>query len=286
MIFTQKPKRIKDRRNSVWRKLKEQGEVESLCSVGAPLWKAQRGRRGSSSWGVLLSAGQRAGGQPTCRRMPPFQCGELDLHFTCHSACQGQGQCRRSGGWVRLPHCTLALYGLGAGSLKGFAEQQQGLSSSFSGNLHFGGKFSLRRKLSYYSLHLRSQGRQLRGLFPSQEEGERIKLSGILLLFIHRVCMVHLQCDRFCHILAWQGGQDKIFASRHQLVFWGGNYKTKCDAFVSVFAILSIYTKKVKLGMCTEISARDGNHIFLSLFYFLFSIDWNPHEHSQIERDS
>lgn len=86
---------------------------------------------------------------------------------------------------MRLPHCTLALYGLGAGSLKGFAEQQQGLSSSFSGNLHFGGKFSLRRKLSYYSLHLRSQGRQLRGLFPSQEEGERIKLSGILLLTIY-----------------------------------------------------------------------------------------------------
>lgn len=86
---------------------------------------------------------------------------------------------------MRLPHCTLALYGLGAGSLKGFAEQQQGLSSSFSGNLHIGGKFSLRRKLSYYSLHLRSQGRQLRGLFLSQEEGERTKLSGILFLTIY-----------------------------------------------------------------------------------------------------
>ena len=83
---------------------------------------------------------------------------------------------------MQLPHCTLALYGLGAGSLKGFAEQQQGLSSSFSGNLHFGGKFPLRRKLSSYSLHLRSQGRQLRGLFLSQEGGERIKLSGILFL--------------------------------------------------------------------------------------------------------
>ena len=66
--------------------------------------------------------------------MPPFQRGEQDLHFICHSVCQCQCQ---SGALEAerqlLPHCTLALYGLGEGPLQGIAEQQQGLSPLFLG---------------------------------------------------------------------------------------------------------------------------------------------------------
>ena len=80
---------------------------------------------------------------------------------------------------LQLPHCTLALYGLGAGPLKGFVEQQQGLAPSFSGSLHHFDQFSLRRMLSSYSLHLRGEGYSY---FLSQKEGERIKLRGILFL--------------------------------------------------------------------------------------------------------
>lgn len=72
---------------------------------------------------------------------------------------------------LQLPHCTPALYGLGVGPLKGFAEQQQGLSPSFAGNLHLLGKFSFRRKLSSFSHHLRRRGRQLRGLLLSSTGG-------------------------------------------------------------------------------------------------------------------
>lgn len=46
----------------------------------------------------LLPTGPRAGGQPTCGRMAPFQRGGQDLHFICHSACQCQCGCRCSRG--------------------------------------------------------------------------------------------------------------------------------------------------------------------------------------------
>ena len=113
---------------------------------------------------------------------PPFS-GES---WTCTSFAIARAKASGSAGALEAecqplqpPHCTLALYGLGAGPLKGFAEQQQGLSPSFAGNLHLCDQFSLRRMLSSYSLHLRGEGYSY---FLSQEEGNRIKLRGILFL--------------------------------------------------------------------------------------------------------
>lgn len=140
----------------------------------------------------MLPAGKRAGGQPTCRRMPPFQWGELDLHFICHSRAKASGsagaleaECQP----LQPPHCTLALYGLGAGPLKGFAEQQQGLSPSFAGNLHLCDQFSLRRMLSSYSFHLRGEGysyflHRRKGIGSSSEEF----FPSPTVIFIHQVC--------------------------------------------------------------------------------------------------
>lgn len=71
--------------------------------------------------------------EPTCRRMPPFQRGQQNLcflHFVCHSSCQCLAGVLEAKCQLRLPHSTPALYGQGAGPLKGIAEQQQGLSPS------------------------------------------------------------------------------------------------------------------------------------------------------------
>ena len=179
---------------------------------------------------------------------PPFS-GEswtcTSFAIVCAKASGSAGALEAECQLLQPPHCILALYGLGVGPLKGFAEQQQGLAPSFSGNLHLFDQFSLRRMLSSYSLHLRGEGHSY---FLSQEEVERIKLRGILFLsnyiFIHQVCAMHLQCDRLS-VVYWHDKEGKMRSSRHQLSFFRGNYETKCYVFVSVFATVSIYTKKI-----------------------------------------
>lgn len=107
-------------------KLEQQWQAESRYCVGR-LCCGHRWQ--GSSTEALATCRTEGSGQPTCRQMPPFQRGGQDLHFICHSACQCQcGAELQRPCQLWLPHCTPALYRLGAGPLQGFAEQQQDLS--------------------------------------------------------------------------------------------------------------------------------------------------------------
>lgn len=120
--------------------------------------------------------------------------------------------------------------------------------------------------------------------FLSQEEGERMKFRGMLLLSNYSSIkyMLNLQPDRL-FVIYPHDKEGKTRALLPDICSPSKETITKCCAFVPVFAIVSIYTNKIIGDVYRDTCTR---MIIMYFFSLLFSIHWNQQKHPKIKRDN